>query len=63
MDSDVVRFLQVRLINSVAQNEHVIDADTDQQERHELMHTSSLATADVHETKARSVGEEDTEKS
>ena len=63
MDSRVGGLLHVSLINSVAQNKHVIDTNTNQQEGHELMHASGLATAHVHETEAGSEGEQDAKES
>jgi len=35
---------QVGLVDSVADDKHVIDTDTDQEEGHQVVHSSSLAS-------------------
>jgi len=49
--------LHVSLVDSVADNEHVVDTDSNEQEGHEVMHSSSLATKEEANSEARSVGQ------
>ena len=60
MDSVISGLLQVSLVNSVAHDKHVVDANADQQEWHKLMHTCCLAATEVHQTETRGVGEHNT---
>jgi len=42
----------VRLVDRIADNKHVIDTDTDQEEGHQAVHSSSLASKKETQTKA-----------
>ena len=53
--------LDVGLIDGVAEDEHVIDADSNEEEGHELVHASGPSTAQVHEAEAGCVGNSNAE--
>jgi len=59
VDSNKSGVLQVCLIDGVAHYEHVIDANSNEQERNESVHSCVLSSTNVHEAKARCVGQND----
>ena len=60
-DAIAGRVLVLGLIDGVAHDEHVIGADADKEERHQLVDAGRLATAQVHEAEARNVSEGNTD--
>jgi hypothetical protein len=57
----ICRFKQVCLIDSIANDKHIIDADTNKQEGHQIVHTCSLASTVEAEAEACSIRKTDTE--
>ena len=55
------RILVISLVDSAAHDEQVVSADTNQEEWHELVHTSCFTTNDVHEAKTGSVRQSNAE--
>ena len=51
-DAVLRRVLQSGLVNCIADHEHIINTDTDQQEGHQVVNTGSLAAHQEHETEA-----------
>lgn len=62
-DAFLGRCLQVCLIDCVANDEHIINTDSNQQERHQVVHSGSLSTKEEAEAEAGSVRQADTQKS
>ena len=52
---------QGSLVNRVADYKHVIDTDSNKQERHQTVYTSCLASQSEADAKARSIGKTNTE--
>ena len=60
-DAITGRVLVLGLVDGVAHDEHVIGADADEEERHQLVDAGRLASAQVHEAKSGDVSEGNTD--
>ena len=61
-DSIFCGILQFCLVNSVADHEHVVDSDTDKEERHQVVDAGRFSTQEEHQTETRGVSNTDTDK-
>jgi len=53
---------QISLVNGVTDYEHIVDTDSNKQERHQVVNTCNLSTEQVANTKSGAIGKTNAEK-